>query len=207
LVEIKGAELRRSIAEGTARERHHAVGFTDCVLGLLRKSGARLQARILVKGIGKPIDSHALYTASVQALCTGFQSALSRANDIGLVILDSRRKPQNTRVVHPVFTQKYKVAGDSYSRIVTSPTFGHASSHPVLQLTDIACSALLFPIAIQTYCTGHVTNLHVRPGYARMLAYRVETDLVRAIASPYPRSPDEGRTLVTAALQSSGDSR
>jgi len=39
----------------------------------------------------------------------------------------------------------------------------------------------------------------------KMLAHQVETDLVRAVAPFYARSLDEGRTLVTAALQSAAD--
>jgi len=39
----------------------------------------------------------------------------------------------------------------------------------------------------------------------KMLAYQVESDLVRAIAPHYPRVLDEGRTLIAAAFQSSGE--
>lgn len=39
----------------------------------------------------------------------------------------------------------------------------------------------------------------------RMLAYQVETDLVRLVAPHYARADDEGRKLVAAALQSAGD--
>ena len=39
----------------------------------------------------------------------------------------------------------------------------------------------------------------------KMLAYQAETDLVRAIAPHYKRSLDEGRRLIAAALQSTGD--
>ena len=39
----------------------------------------------------------------------------------------------------------------------------------------------------------------------KMLAHQVETDLVRVVAPFYARSLDEGRTLVTAALQSAAD--
>ncbi len=39
----------------------------------------------------------------------------------------------------------------------------------------------------------------------KMLAYQVETDLVRAVAPHYARAGDEGRTLIAAALQSRGD--
>ena len=39
----------------------------------------------------------------------------------------------------------------------------------------------------------------------KMVAYQVESDLVRIIAPHYRRSEDEGRTLIAAALQSTGD--
>ena len=39
----------------------------------------------------------------------------------------------------------------------------------------------------------------------KMLAYQVESDLVRAVAPHYARVLDEGRTLIAAALGSSGD--
>jgi hypothetical protein len=39
----------------------------------------------------------------------------------------------------------------------------------------------------------------------KMLAYQVETDLVRAVSPFYARSLDEGRRLIVAALQSTGD--
>ena len=39
----------------------------------------------------------------------------------------------------------------------------------------------------------------------KMLAYQVESDLVRAVAPHYRRVEDEGRTLIAAALQSAGD--
>ena len=39
----------------------------------------------------------------------------------------------------------------------------------------------------------------------KMLAYQVESDLVRAVTPHYARSEDEGRALIATALQSSGD--
>jgi len=39
----------------------------------------------------------------------------------------------------------------------------------------------------------------------KMLAYQVESDLVRAVAPHYARSVDEGRPLIRAALESAGD--
>jgi hypothetical protein len=70
----------------------------------------------------------------------------------------------------------FRTAGNPYDRIVEMPTFGHSDNHVGLQLADLVCSALLFPIAVHTYCTGHVTNLHVRPGY-RLLKQRYAEQL------------------------------
>jgi len=39
----------------------------------------------------------------------------------------------------------------------------------------------------------------------KMLAYQIETDLFRAVAPHYARAGEEGRTLIAAAFQSSGD--
>ena len=39
----------------------------------------------------------------------------------------------------------------------------------------------------------------------RMLAYQIETDMVRAVTPFYARCLHEGRTLITSALQSAGD--
>jgi hypothetical protein len=48
------------------------------------------------------------------------------------------------------------------------PTFGNSDNHAGIQVADILCSALLFPIAALSYCLGHVHNLHVHPEYARL---------------------------------------
>ena len=51
----------------------------------------------------------------------------------------------------------------NYGRLVELPTFGHSENHAGLQICDILCSALLYPIACFAYCTGHVTNVHFQP--------------------------------------------
>jgi hypothetical protein len=56
------------------------------------------------------------------------------------------------------------------------PTFGHSDNHVGIQIADLLCSALLFPIAAQTYCTGHVNNVHVQAGYG-LLKTRFGTQL------------------------------
>ena len=54
LPEVKGADIRRNATRGSARQQHHAIGFLDRILGLLRHNDVRLVARIWVKGIGSP---------------------------------------------------------------------------------------------------------------------------------------------------------
>lgn len=57
------------------------------------------------------------------------------------------------------------MAGDRHPRILEVPTFGHSENHAGLQLADLVASALLFPMAIDAYCRGTISNVHVRPGY------------------------------------------
>ena len=54
------------------------------------------------------------------------------------------------------------------ARLADLPTFGHSDNHVGLQVCDIVCSALLYPIACHAYCTGHVNNVHVQPGASRL---------------------------------------
>lgn len=163
--EIKGAELRKAIALGTPREHRHAIGFLDRILNLLEYYEARVFGRVWIKGIGATFDGTSVYTSSVQDICQTFQSLLVTLGTGGIVIADSRNKPKNSSVSHSIFTQKYRLAGDPFDRIIEMPTFGHSDNHAGLQMADLLCSALLFPMAMFCYCTGHIQNLHVRAGY------------------------------------------
>jgi len=166
LGEIKGAELRRDIAERSRAHRRTAIGFLDKVCGLLEIYDVSLFGRVWIKGINVPIDGDAIYTFSVQAVCADFQRYLQSHNDTGLVIADSRTKSKNQRVSHSIFTQKFRAAGDAYGRVIEMPTFGHSDNHAGLQIADLLCSAFLVPLAIHGYCQGGPPNQHVRPGYA-----------------------------------------
>ena len=56
----------------------------------------------------------------------------------------------------------------NYERLVELPTFGHSDNHAGLQICDIVCSGLMYPIACFAYCTGHVNNVHVQSGASRL---------------------------------------
>lgn len=168
LPEIKDADLRRNATCGTPRQRRHAIGFLDRVLGLLNYQNVKLVARIWVKGIGAPFDATPVYTSSIQGLCGYFEHYLTRINDSGVCIADSRNKFKNVSVSHSIFTQKFSPAAQRYRHFVELPTFGHSENHTGLQICDLVCSALLYPIACFAYCTGRVDNVHVQPAAARL---------------------------------------
>ncbi|MXY54110.1 MAG: DUF3800 domain-containing protein, partial [Gammaproteobacteria bacterium] len=61
LPEIKGAELRKHATRGNARQKLHAVGFVDRIMGLLRRHEARVVARVWVKALGSELLSNLVY--------------------------------------------------------------------------------------------------------------------------------------------------
>ena len=165
LPEVKGADLRKAACDNSRAVRRHRIGYLDHIVKLSEECEAKLIGRIWIKGIAEPIDGTAIYTYSVQSIYTVFQNYLTQTNDVGFVIVDSRLKPLNTQVAHSIFTQKFKGTGDSYDRIIEMPAFSHSDNHAGLQIADTICSAIITPIAINTYCEGNISSVHVRPGY------------------------------------------
>lgn len=168
LSEIKGADLRRNLTRGARRVRRQATGFVDKVLQLLETHEVRLLARIWVKPLGKPFVGRSVYTSSIQALYTYFDNFLQAQSDFGFCIADSRDHLKNVNVAHSIFTQKFRLTTSTYNRILELPTFSHSENHAGLQLCDIVCSALLYPIACQAFCSGLIDNVHVQPAAASL---------------------------------------
>jgi hypothetical protein len=161
LIEIKGSDLRSSIRKH-GEKAMAALKFVDTALDLLRENEARIFASIWVKGIGKAIDSRAIYTTSIQAACRNFSVFLAAHQDNGFMIADFRTPGLNTQVSHSIFTQKYSNKGDPLARLLELPTFGHSNNHVPLQIADLVCSTLLFPMATASYCAGQIIGKHVR---------------------------------------------
>lgn len=162
--EIKGSEIRAHVA-GRRGDRRHALGVLDAFMSLLEKYQAKLIGRVWVKEIGRENSNRALYTSSVQAICSYFHHLLNLQGSSGILIADARRKHQNSDVSHSVFTQKFSAAGDRLARLIEIPTYGHNENHVGLQLADWLCSALLFPLATYSYCRGHIRSVHVSDEY------------------------------------------
>jgi len=168
LTEVKGSTLRTDFRSGGRNPRRHVTGFVDHSMRLLEQCGCSIVGRVWIKGVAQPFNGRSVYTYSVQAICESFQSFLHANDSHGLIIADSRAKGLNTTVAHSVFTQKFKTGGDSYSRLLELPAFGHSENHASIQLADLLCSTLLFPIAAATYCDGVVDNVHVNAGYSQL---------------------------------------
>lgn len=161
--EIKGSDLKGDIRTSARNRRRAVFGFVDSTLELLENNDAKLLARVYVKGPGLAFSGKAVYAAAMQALCVGFQRFLEERDSQGLIIADHRTPALNSVVSHSIFTQKFRVGGDPYARIMDMPTFGHSENHIPLQITDLLCSTILTPMAASAYCAGHITSVHVHP--------------------------------------------
>lgn len=170
LSEVKGCEIRKQACSDSRKKRRHAIGFLDKFVEIQERYEARIFGRVWVKTIGAPIDGIAVYTSSVQYICSWFHKLLEARGTPGIVISDSRTKALNSSVAHSIFTQKFCRDGDQYPRIYEMPTFGHSENHAGVQIADLLCSALLYPMAIETYCRGYVRSKQVRKGYDQLVA-------------------------------------
>jgi hypothetical protein len=164
LEEVKGAELRRDFCAGK-RSRRAATGFVNGIFKIVEESKAKVVGRVWVKSPGEPFKGRSVYSKSLQSIAHSFHDYLSRTNDLGIIVCDSRNAAQNAQMSHSIFTQKFRSGGDAYDRIIDLPTFGHSKNHAGLQVADILCSAVVIPMAIHTYVESHLNSIHVRPGY------------------------------------------
>lgn len=168
LPEIKGSDLRRNALRGRRNVRRHAIGFLEKLLEILQNHDVRLLSRVWVKPLGQRFEGRAVYTSSIQWLYASFENFLHDQDSLGFCIADSRDPLNNAIVAHSVFTQKFQSSSAAYNRALELPTFAHSENHAGIQICDILCSALLYPIAAEAYCSGHVGNIHVQPSAAAL---------------------------------------
>jgi hypothetical protein len=174
-----GADLRRAMRDGAGRRnRRHALGFLASLVKLLEDYDAQIVGRVWIKEPGRTIAERALYASSIQAICAYFEHLLCTREAEGLVVADSRTPALNTSVAHSVFTQKFKLAGDEYGHILEMPTFGHSDNHAGIQIADLLASALLFPMATNAFCLGHIGGVHVQNDF-ELLRHRFGPRLSR----------------------------
>lgn len=204
LAEVKGGDLRRNVVAANRRSRRAAFGFLDNLFAMLEQYGSQIFGRVWIKGIGAPFNGRSVYTFSMQDTCSTFQLFLSSVNEQGFIIADSRNKPGNTNVSHSVFTMKFQSNGDTFPNLLEMPLFGHSDNHAGIQIADLVSSAIVFPMAVQTYCRGHITSVHTR-NYAALKA-RYATRL-RALQFRYLQAQTNrwrGGITVSDAIASRG---
>lgn len=176
LLEIKGSLMRNRVIRGNARVRAHTLGFLDNVLALLKRYEARIVARVSIKKVGGVFDAKSVYTSSIQAVCYNFEAFLEQIDDYGFCIADGRSESKNINLAHSVSTKKFRRSHNEYNRLCEVPAFGYSNNHVGIQLSDLICSGLIFPIACHVYCTGFVANHHVN-SKAVILKQRYSADL------------------------------
>ena len=165
LREVKGASLRKDLRSSNRNRRRAALGFLDGALDLLERTGVRLVGRVWVKPVGGPFKGREIYTSSAQAVAENFHRFLADRRARGIMVCDSRFAQANTQVAHSVFTRKFQAAGDSFPRLLDSPVFADSGNHAGIQLADLLCSAIVFPLAAQVYRPG---SPHAHPNYFRL---------------------------------------
>ncbi len=166
--EIKGADIRKAFRKGGRNARRHAAGFLDHSVALLRNSDCRLCSRVWIKIPGEEFRGGSVYTFSVQDLCATFQAFLEDRRSTGVVIADSRMPRPNSQTSHSVFTQKFRFAGDPYPRVIEAPLFGHSDNHAALQVCDLNCSAILFPVCGRFFLGEAIESIHLHRGYTNL---------------------------------------
>ncbi|MBN8499541.1 MAG: DUF3800 domain-containing protein [Sphingomonadales bacterium] len=172
-IELKGIDIKKALRgdNGKSARKHHER-FVDDVLEMLKRMDAKIASEIWIKGIGRHFKGHSIYALSTQRVTHLFEDHLFRHKHRGVIVSDFRSPGENRIVSHSIFTQMYrkKKKGNAYPSLLEAPLFGVSNNHAGLQITDILTSSLLCPMATFTYCTGHVTNVHVSAADQNILA-------------------------------------
>ena len=173
LKEVKGSEIRSDIRKAAnitdPKVQHHFL-FLDKMFSLLKENEVKVLSRIWVKAFGAVLNDQSVYGITTQQFAVRLQSFLSDKESYGGLIADFRDPKRNSLISHSIYTQKYKRAGDAYPRIHELPTFAISDNHAMLQMCDLLCSAIVYPIAGIVLCSGFVNNTHTNPNYSWIAA-------------------------------------
>ncbi|QLG94890.1 DUF3800 domain-containing protein [Pseudomonas yamanorum] len=169
LKEIKGSDLRSDIRRHPAGHQfaEHHFKFIDGVLRICKTHNIKLVARVWVKQYGVALEDRSIYTITAQNIAKRFQHFLIDQESRGMIIADFRDPARNRYVAHSIFTQKHKLGkgGDAYPSIEEAAVFGISDNHACLQIADLICSTILYPIAGRTVCAGPFNNVHTHSNY------------------------------------------
>jgi hypothetical protein len=163
LWEIKGKEIRKHVRKSGRKAKRNALYYLDKVLSLIEYYNIRIVGLAWIKKPKAEFRGTSIYTRSLQLITDEFNNYLIHHDDTGLLILDSRKQPQNIQTAHSVFTKLF--SSPNYDRVLETPVFGNSKNHALLQIVDLITSGLVFPLATNAYCRGHVFNVHVNLKY------------------------------------------
>jgi hypothetical protein len=169
LAEVKGTQLLSLSRNSSRNARRQATKFRSELFAILKSHDVKVMGRIWVKSIGNALDPRTSYGYAVQDLARDFNHYLGAVDDVGIMIGDSREHRLNVQVAHSIFTQKWKIGGDAYQRILEVPMFAASDNHAGIQIADLVASTFMFPMAIAAYCShvpgfvhSPVTYEHIR---------------------------------------------
>lgn len=169
---IKGAAVRRAMRKDWAAATQREVPLLDAVLALLAAHNVKLFGTVLVKMPGEPLDGDAAYGRALFEVTRAFHGHLEERATTGLVIADFREAQLNGRVSRELMEAKLGAAGDQLPCLLHLPTFGNSEVHAPLQLTDLVCSALLWPVAAWRFCDELAGSPHLSPEADEAIARR-----------------------------------
>jgi len=161
-LELKGSDLRKILAKTSRNKRRPITSFFNDFFKMLNRYECRIVSRVYIKGIGADFKGASVYGSSIQYFYGAFQNYLEQKGSQGIIIGDSRSANQNSQVAHSIFSKKMSASGDDFSKIIEMPTFSHSENSAGLQIADLLASGLLCPIAIETFCKGHINSIHIR---------------------------------------------
>jgi hypothetical protein len=150
---IKGVDVRRAFRADPAAAQLKEAPLLDSVLSLLKTHRARLFGVVIVKVPGEEFDGRAVYGRALCDVAQAFHRTLEREQTHGTVIADFREVTLNGRVGAELLEAKLGVAGDQLPWLLHVPTFGNSEMHAPLQMADLLCSALLWPMAAWRFRT------------------------------------------------------
>lgn len=148
---VKGSDVRRAIRANPSSPELKELAFLDSVLSLMKTHRARLFGTVIVKHVGQEFDGQVVYGRALHEVVRTFHEQLLASDTFGTAIADFREAKLNGRVSVELMEAKLGPLGDQLPRLLHLPTFGNSEVHAPLQIADLVCSALVWPIAAHRF--------------------------------------------------------
>lgn len=161
IFELKGADLRRCLREGSPTEVQRTHKLLDALINTVIAHGAQLYGRILIKTPDHAFDGVTVYADAMMEIAEGFHALLDQEKADGLILADSRESSLNSRVSRAIASSRWAMAGSRFPRFPLPPTFGDSHSHIGLQITDVLTSCLVLPLAVAAIKDRPSTATHL----------------------------------------------